>query len=105
MLTLKAAVKAEILYPIPIESIEIKLLKRGLNPDSEMIPETFHDQRFLGATADCYIEAADAPNISEAGMSISLQDRQNLRKRALMIYEGIGEEHPEIPSPVVYIIN
>ncbi len=100
--TVRQALIDEISYPLNVGFIENKLLARGLNADDSITPEIIKSKGFIGATADCLYELIVAPNISEAGKSISLGDRGVILKRANKLYNSIGEESVAIDEPTVH---
>ena len=99
--TIKQALKDEITYPLNDGFMENKLLARGLNADGEITPEIIKSNEFIGATADCLFALITAPNISEAGKSISLGDRGEILKVANRLYASIGEDEKTIDVPTV----
>ena len=100
--TIKQALKDEITYPLNDGFMENKLLARGLNADGEITPEIIKSNEFKGATADCLFALITAPNISEAGKSISLGDREIILRRVNSLYNSIGEESVAIDEPTVH---
>ena len=99
--TVKQALKDEITYPMNDGYIDNKILARGLNGDAEITPEILNSKEFKGATADCLFALITAPNISEAGKSISLGDRDEILKVANRLYASIGEDEKTIDVPKV----
>ena len=99
--TVKQALKDEITYPMNDGYIDNKILARGLNGDAEITPEILTSKEFKGATADCLFALITAPNISEAGKSISLGDRDEILKVANRLYASIGEDEKTIDVPKV----
>ena len=101
MKTIRQALKDEIHYPIRNGFIDNKLLKRGLDADREIDVEIISSKEFIGATADCLYSLVDSPNFSESDISISLQDRDLILKKANLLYKSIGEEEKNLDQPVV----
>lgn len=100
--TVRQALIDEISYPLSVGFIENKLLARGLNAEELITPEIIKSKGFKGATADCLYELIVAPNISEAGKSISLGDREIILRRVNSLYNSIGEESVAIDEPTVH---
>lgn len=103
MRTIAQALKDEIYYPVNAGKIENTLLRRGLDGSCEISAEVLNSPEFNGAVADCLYSLIEAPNFSESDISISLQDRKLILKKANCIYASIGEEEKDIDEPTVYI--
>ena len=101
--TVRQALIDEIHYPIKIGFIDNKLLKRGISGDDEISADIINSKEFKGAIADCLYSLIEAPNVSEAGMSLSLADRNLILKNANSLYKEIGEEEKSIEKPTVHI--
>lgn len=91
MKTIQQALKDEVQYPFNIGFIENKLLMRGIDGCARFSPEVARSKEFKGAVADCLVALIEAPNFSEGGISISLSDKELIRKRANSLYRTIGE--------------
>ena len=92
-LTVLAALKAQIQYPLSTDFYKSVLVKRGLDGESECTADILNSVQFKGAHADCLRQLIIYPqSISEGGMSISKADRQSLMYIANMLYRQIGEE-------------
>ncbi len=103
MRTIAQALKDEIDYPIKDGKIENKLMRRGLDGSGEISAEILDSPEFNGAVADCLYSLVEAPNFSESDISISLQDRKLILKKANALYASIGEEEKNLDEPKVYI--
>lgn len=103
MRTIAQALKDEIHYPLNDGFIENKLMKRGLDGSGEITAEVLVSPEFNGAVADCLYSLIEAPNFSESDISISLQDRDLILKKANAIYTSIGEEEKSLDQPKVYV--
>lgn len=103
MRTIAQALKDEVHYPIGDGFIENKLMKRGLDRSCEISAEILNSPEFNGAVADCLYSLVEAPNFSESDISISLQDRNLILKKANTIYTSIGEEEKSLDQPKVYV--
>lgn len=78
-------------------------MARGLDGDAPIDAETLNSNAFLGASADCLFGLIDSPNFSESDISISLQDRDLILKKANYLYRTIGEEEKSLDQPMVYV--
>ena len=103
MKTIRQALIDEISYPLNIGKIDNKLIARGLDGDMMIDSAILNSNEFKGALADCYFDLIDAPNFSESDISISLQDRDLILKKANYLYKAIGEEVKNLDQPQVYI--
>lgn len=103
MRTIAQALKDEIDYPINDGKIENKLMRRGLDGSGEISAEILDSPEFNGAVADCLYSLVETPNFSESDISISLQDRDLILKKANHIYTSIGEEEKKLDQPKVYV--
>lgn len=103
MRTIAQALKDEIYYPVNDGKIENILLRRGLDGSGEVSAEVLNSPEFNGAVADCLYSLVEAPNFSESDISISLQDKNLILKKANLIYKSIGEEEKNLDEPTVYI--
>ena len=103
MRTIAQALKDEIYYPVNGGKIENILLRRGLDGGGEISAEVLDSPQFNGAVADCLYSLVEAPNFSESDISISLQDRKLILKKANSIYVSIGEEEKNLDEPKVYV--
>lgn len=83
--------------------LENILIERGCDPDKEFTAETAKDKAFVGCRADALYALVDTPNISESDISISLQDRDLILKKANLLYRTIGEEEKSLDQPTVCI--
>lgn len=103
MKTILQALRDEITYPLGDGFLENRLLARGMDGCNPAYPELFAEPEFLGAVADCLYALIIAPNFSESDISISLQDRTLILKRANSLYKSIGEEEKQSSQPNVWI--
>lgn len=103
MRTIAQALKDEIYYPVNTGKIENVLLRRGLDGSGEISADVLNSPEFNGAVADCLYSLVEAPNFSESDISISLQDRKLILKKANSIYASIGEDEKNLDEPKVYV--
>lgn len=101
--TIKQALRDEIPYPLGSGFFDNKLMARGIDPEAPVSPEIFTSDSFSGAIADCLYALVISPNVSEAGMSVSLTDRVALLRRANTLYKAIGEDVKEDNEPRVTV--
>lgn len=91
-LTVSAALRAQVPYPLPGDFFSSVMVKRGLG-DGECTRDVMESAEFKGAMADCLRQIILYPSsISEGGMSISKTDRDSLLFLANRLYREIGEE-------------
>ena len=86
------ALKSEVSYPIPASFFERTLIVRGLDPKDTFTQEVALGMYYRLAYADCLKRHITAVNISESGLSISLQDRDKIVAIANAIYREYGEQ-------------
>lgn len=99
--TVAQALKDEIHYPLPDGFIANRCLDRDLDGEAEITAEIKKSNAFKGAAADCLWSLLQAPNISEAGVSISLPDRDSIIKLMNSYYNEIGEPERTLGEPTV----
>lgn len=87
------------------DAVEVALEDRGLEANAPYSGEIGKENAFQGALADCLYQVATlAPSsFSESDISISLQDRDLILKKANHIYSSIGEEEKKLDQPKVYV--
>ena len=91
-LTVHAALKAQVQYPLPADFFASVMVRRGLAGDDECTQEIITSVQFKGAMADCLRQLVIYPqSISEGGVSISKADRESLLSEANRLYRSIGE--------------
>ncbi len=103
MKTIRQALKDEIPYPIGEGFIDNRIMSRGLDGDAPIDAVIINSKEFLGAKADCLYALVETPNFSESDISISLQDRNLILKKANYLYNAIGEEEKTLDQPKVYV--
>lgn len=103
MKTIRQALIDEISYPLGQGKIDNKIISRGLDGDAVIDAETINSKEFLGAIADCLYSLIEAPNFSESDISISLQDRDLILKKANYLYRSIGEEERNLDQPRICV--
>lgn len=102
MKTIAAALKDEIHYPLSDGFITNRLLARDLDAEGTADGEVLRSPAFIGATADCLVSLIQAPDLAEDEVKITLQDRDDILRRANYLYGQIGED-PVSLAPMVYI--
>lgn len=101
-LTILAALKAQVQYPLPNDFFASVMVERGLSGDGTCTKEVFNSKSFKGAKADCIRQLILYPSsISEGGMSISKAAEDALRKEANRLYRQIGEETLDENKPKI----
>lgn len=92
MKTIKQALIDEIGYPIGTGAIENKIIARGLDAEEAYTTEVANSNQYKGALADCLYLLIDAPNVSEAGKSVSLSDKALILNKVNSLRTEIGEQ-------------
>lgn len=92
MKTIRQALIDEIAYPLGQGKIDNRLLSRGLDADSAIDADIINSDAFTGAVADCLFALIEAPNFSESDISISLQDRNLILKKANYLYTRVRDK-------------
>ncbi|MDE6339634.1 MAG: hypothetical protein K2K97_07605 [Muribaculaceae bacterium] len=103
MKTVRQALKDEIPYPVGNGFIDNRLIARGLDGDAQIDAALINSNEFLGAKADCLYALIESPNFSESDISISLQDRTLILRKANALYRAIGEEEKNLDQPTVCV--
>jgi len=98
MKTIKQALTDEIGYPLGEGAIENKIIARGLTGEEEFSQEVANSQSYKGALADCLYSLIDAPNVTEAGLSISLGDKALILNKVNSLRKEIGEASVGAPQ-------
>lgn len=83
--------------------VENIMILRGLDSEGEATKESLDSKEYIGAYADCLYALVDSANISESDISISLQDRNVILKKANYLYRTIGEEEKQLDQPTVCV--
>lgn len=108
MKTIRQAIIDEIYYPIGGGVVDNKLIKRGVNGETEFTQEVANSSEYKGVLADCLYSLIQAISFSEADKSVSSltdSDKRMILKWANSLYTDIGE--PEVTldgEPRVYIL-
>ncbi len=81
-------------YPIPAPVIENIMDAAGLGSDTETSAEVRQSEPFRRATAGVYQYLAEAPNVSQAGISYSFSEDERTRfaQRASNILAELGND-------------
>ena len=92
-MTIRAALQAITNYPIPSSVIENIADEAGLVASDTITKEIRRSDDYKRATAYAYRFLADAPNISQGGISytFSEDERSRFAKRAAAILDELGE--------------
>lgn len=83
--------------------VENLMILRGLDLEKEATKDSLGSNEYVGAYADCLYALVDSANISESDISISLQDRNLILKKANYLYKSIGEEEKHLDQPIVCV--
>lgn len=83
-------------YPVPSAALLDIAEGAGLAPDTEMTQEVRQSASYRRAKARVYLYLADAPNVSQGGISFSFSEgeRNRMRKLAEALLDDLGESNP-----------
>ena len=81
-------------YPLSASAIEIVTVSRGLDSGAEITKEIVESDAFRLAKADVMRMLADAPDVTQEGISYSFTDEQrnSFRMSASVIYGECGDD-------------
>lgn len=81
-------------YPVPFGELQSVAIIRGLDLESDADAALLRSSAFKLASADILTWVAEAPNVSQEGISYSFNEeqRRRLRARAAALYSEAGEE-------------
>lgn len=76
---------------VPLRTVEVVAMNRGLDPRGEMSAETLKGSAFNLCKADLWKWLSQQPNVSQGGQSYSFTDeqRKHFRQAADAIYETL----------------
>lgn len=77
-------------YPVSSEYVQGVLTEEGIDPAMDLTPETAHDTGFLRAKRRVCLYLATAPNITQGGISYSLDS--TARGHFIEMASDIAEE-------------
>lgn len=80
-------------YPLSLLSLELAARSRDLDPGAEATKEVLGSKGYRLAKADVLMMLADAPDVTQEGISYSFTDEQrdSFRMSASIIYNESGE--------------
>jgi hypothetical protein len=99
-MTYLEAIKAKLNYPLTDNAFTLALTDRGITASADYSNST----AFQLAYADTIMTLVTSPNVSEGGYSISLSEKESLKKLAQGIYESCGTVGP-IPKPTAKFVQ
>lgn len=94
------AIKAMSCYPIPASTIENIIEEAGLDADADITMEIRAGDRYKRAKALTYAFLAEAPNITQGGISYTFSEveRSRFQKKSNSLLAELGEdEGSDIP--------
>ena len=94
-MTILQALRSVNAYPLTDEQLEIAAITAGLDPQSDAGAMT--TKEYTHAKANVYSLLAEAPNISQGGItfSFSAEEKKQFRLVACKLYNAIGIEMPQ----------
>lgn len=99
-MTYLEALKAKLNYPLTDNAFTLALTDRGMTASADYA----YSAAFQLAYADVIMTLVTSPNISESGYSISMSEKESLKKLAQGIYETYGAVSP-IPKPTAKFVQ
>lgn len=100
-MTNKEALTAAVNFPFDESKLDYILIKREVTGSAVFDKDTELTDAFQLAKADLYMVLVTTPNISEGGVSISLAEKETLKKMANDIYEYYDEVATGISVPTI----
>lgn len=93
MQTVFEALKSSVGYPVPKDSIEAIAVRRGIyeSLQKEINPQVMNSKAFALCEADIVKYLITVANVSEGGVSISVNDREVLINTANSVYARYDE--------------
>lgn len=81
-------------YPIPNDSLMNVIIEAGLSADGEITQETCRDANYKRAKAKVYLLLANAPDVSQGGISYSFsdEDKKHFRMQAQALLDEVGDD-------------
>jgi hypothetical protein len=101
---IREALRAISNYPVPPFVINDITDEQGLNPDDDITPAIRQTTAFIKCKAAVYRFIADAPNISQGGISYNLSEdeRSRMKIKADTMLDKIGASE-KYSGPIGYI--
>ncbi len=90
-MTTLEALKAHVNYPLSDDMFNVICIKRSLDANTLFTKDIAESSSFKGAHADAYAALISATNLSEGGVSISVNNLAMIVTYANTLYESIGE--------------
>lgn len=81
-------------YPLSASAVETAAVSRGLDSSAELTREIVESDAYRLAKADVMMMLADAPDVTQEGISYSFTDgqRNSFRMSASVIYGECGDD-------------
>lgn len=81
-------------YPLSAFALEVAAVSRGLDPGAEIAKDIVESDAYRLAKADVMRMLADAPDVTQEGISYSFTDEQrnSFRMSASVIYGECGDD-------------
>lgn len=99
------AIKAMSSYPIPAATVENIIDEAGLDADADITREVRASNEFKKAKALTYAFLAEAPNITQGGISYTFNEdeRSRFAKKSNSLLAELGEDEAGTDIPCGYI--
>ncbi len=97
-MTITEALKSLTAYPMPAASLVNIAEEAGIEPQATADAEARASKGFKKAKALLYFFLAEAPNVSQGGISYSFSEdeRSRFKKRAEALLKEIGDDDPAL---------
>ena len=81
-------------YPLPLDSLTNVIIEAGLVGDEEITTETYRNADYKRAKAKVYLMLAEAPDVSQGGISYSFsdEDKKHFRMQAQALLDEVGDD-------------
>ena len=81
-------------YPLPMPSLINVVTEAGLAGDAEITSETYKSAEYKRAKAKVYLLLAEAPDVSQGGISYSFsdEDKKYFRMQAQALLDEVGDD-------------
>lgn len=95
-MTILQALRSVNAYPLTDEQLEIAAISAGLDPNSDALG-AMAKKEYTHAKANVYSLLAEAPNISQGGITFSFtsDEKKQFRQVACRLYNAIGVDVPQ----------
>ena len=81
-------------YPLPLDSLTNIINEVGVTGSEEITSETYQSAAYKRAKAKVYLLLAEAPDVSQGGISYSFsdEDKKHFRMQAQALLDEVGDD-------------